>query len=339
MTTLANEIVLTRRPSGRPTPDDFAMRRVELAPPAVGEVVVRNLWLSVDPYMRLTLSGPKGLHGLTPIGAIPAGGAVGRVVATNSPMFSEGDIVVTLAFGWRDAYVAPATQLALTEPGTGEVQRHLGLYGLTGITAFAGVRRVLKPGPGDVLLVSGAAGAVGCIAAQLARLDGAFVIGTAGTDEKGRWLQDALGIQGFINYRTEDVRARLAQLAPHGIDLFFDNVGGEQLEIAIDAMKPRGHIALCGAIAQYDTDNYRSGPANLFAAIEKHLTVTGFNAGFYYGGAAEIRAELAGLVRSGQLVWQETIADGLASMPELFCNMLGGGNIGKALIKLDHERD
>ena len=163
-----------------------------------------------------------------------------------------------------------------------------------------------------------------------------MVIGTAGTDEKGRWLQDALGIQGFINYRTEDVRARLAQLAPHGIDLFFDNVGGEQLEIAIDAMKPKGHIALCGAIAQYDTDNYRSGPANLFAAIEKHLTVTGFNAGFYYGGAAGIRAELAGLLCSGQLVWHETIADGLARMPELFCSMLGGGNIGKALIKLDH---
>ena len=333
------QIVLSRRPQGKPLPNDFAIEHVTLDSPAAGEVLVKNLWLSVDPYMRLSMSGPEGLHGLTALGSVPAGGAVGRVTETNSPLLVKGDLVTTATLGWRDAYVAPAEQLSRVAAETKNVQRYLGLYGLTGITAYAGVRHVLKPRPGEVILISGAAGAVGSVAAQLARLDGAYVVATAGTDEKGRWLQQELGVDAFINYRSDDVRARLAQIAPGGLDMFFDNVGGAQLEIAIDAMKPKGRLALCGAIGLYDTANYRSGPANLFAAIEKHLTLTGFNAGFYFGEAPTIRAEFERLLQAGELKWHETIATGLENTAEIFCGMLRGENIGKTLVKLADDGD
>lgn len=330
----ARQIVLARRPQGAPSAADFRIETVTLGDPAPGEVLVRNRWLSLDPYMRLFMSEQPGLHGSVPLGAPLPGGAVGEVIASASADLPVGSLVMSMAHGWRDHYLAPADKLQAVSLAAGPVQRYLGLYGLTGVTAWGGIHGVLKPQPGEAVLVNGAAGAVGSIALQLARLAGATVIACAGSDAKGRWLTERLGAHHFINYRTEDLRARLSELAPDGIEMFFDNVGGEQLEVAIDAMKPRGRMALCGAIALYDGENYRAGPRNLFAVIEKHVSLTGFNAGFYFDQAPQAIAEFARLEAEGRLIWEETVVDGIEAMPQGFVDLMAGANTGKMLVRL-----
>ena len=334
MVSETRKIVLAKRPASVISADDFQMVSETLGRPGDGEVLVHNLWMSVDPYMRLYLGEQNGLHASLPIGEVLTGGAIGQVVESRSSDLPSGSFVISSTMGWREHYIAPAETLTALAADSGPLQRYLGIYGLTGITAFAGIRHVLKPRSGETLFVSGAAGAVGSVAVQLGKIAGARVIGTAGSDEKGRWLTESLGVDAFINYRSEDVASRLAELAPEGLDMVFDNVGGAQLEITIDAMKPKGRIALCGAIAQYEDDNYRAGPANLFATIEKHISITGFNAGFYYDRAPEIISELSSLIDSGRLIWQETIVEGLESAPVAFADMLGGANKGKMLVKL-----
>jgi NADPH-dependent curcumin reductase CurA len=334
MSVSARQLVLAQRPAGAPRATDFRIDTVELGEPGDGEVLVRNLWLSLDPYMRLYMSEQQGVHGSVPLGAPMPGGAVGEVIASSSPALPVGTHVVSMAHGWRDHYIAEASKLQAISPEAGPIQRFLGIYGLTGVTAWGGINGVLKPQAGETLFINGAAGAVGSIAVQLARIAGARVIACAGSDAKGAWLTETLGAQYFINYKTEDVSARLGELAPDGIEMFFDNVGGDQLEIAIDAMKPRGRMALCGAIALYDGENYRAGPRNLFTLIEKHVSLTGFNAGFYFDQAPRIIAEFARLEADGALVCEETVIDGLDTMPQGFVDLLAGANTGKMLVRL-----
>lgn len=330
----ARQIVMARRPEGAPRADDFTTKTIALEFPDDGEVLVRNSWLSVDPYMRLYMTTQDGVHESVSVGAPMPGGAVGTVIESASDALPVGSKVATMTHGWRDHYLAKADEVQPISNEAGPIQRFLGLYGLTGVTAWGGIRGLLKAQSGETLFINGAAGAVGSVAVQLARIDGATVIATAGSDAKGQWLTETLGAHHFINYKSENLQARLVEFAPEGIDMFFDNVGGEQFEIAIDVMKPRGRAALCGAIALYDGDNYRAGPRNLFAIIEKHVSVTGFNAGFYYDRAPEIIGEFATLTGKGELIWEETIIEGLDAMPQAFVDLLGGANNGKMLIKL-----
>ena len=334
MTRTTRQIVLAARPEGAPVPQDFRIEDASLPDPSEGEVRVRNLWLSVDPYMRISMGASGSIHGTVPTGAPISGGAVGEVVASSAEGLHEGSIVMSREHGWREAYVAPADALVPLDPARGPVQRFLGLYGLTGITAWGGVRGVLRPRRGETFFVNAAAGAVGSVAAQLARAAGARVIASAGSAQKGVWLTETLGVDDFVNYREEDLAARLKQLAPDGIDTAFDNVGGRQLEILIDAMAPRGRIALCGAIDRYGEADYRAGPANLFATIEKHVSLTGFNAGFYFERAGEIIAEFSDLEQAGQLVVEETVVEGLDAMPQAFIDMMAGSSRGKMLVRL-----
>jgi NADPH-dependent curcumin reductase CurA len=330
----ARFIALRHQLGNAPTQEDFALHTMPLPEPGEGEVRVRNLWLSVDPYMRLSMSKQAGLHAPVQPGQPLPGGAVGVVEASKAPSLPEGSIVVTMAHGWREAYVAPAAGLQQVTAPDGRIQRFLGLYGLTGITAWGGIHGVLKPEPGEKIYINAAAGAVGSIAVQLARRAGARVIASAGSDTKGAWLTQTLGADHFINHRREDVGARLKELAPDGLAMAFDNVGGAQLEAIIEAMAPRGRIALCGAIALYEADNYRAGPANLFTIIERHVSMTGFNAGFYYDRAPRIIADFAQMEAAGELVAPETVVDGLEAMPQAFVDMLGGANTGKMLVRL-----
>ena len=334
MNVSARQVVLARRPTGSPKVADFRIETNELGELGDDEVMVRNHWLSLDPYMRLYMSEQPGLHGSVPLGAPMPGGAVGEVLASRSPALPLGSYVLSLAHGWRDHYIAPASQLQTVSSATAPIQRFLGIYGLTGITAWGGINGVLKPQPGETMFINGAAGAVGSVAVQLARAAGATVIASAGSDAKGKWIIEELGAHRFINYRTEDVRTRLSELAPAGIDMFFDNVGGNQLEVAIDAMRPKGRMALCGAIALYYGNNYRSGPRNMFAIIEKHVSITGFNAGFYFDQAPQIIAEFTQLEANSALVCRETVVDGLNAMPQGFVDLLTGANTGKMLVRL-----
>jgi NADPH-dependent curcumin reductase CurA len=261
------------------------------------------------------------------------GGAVGEVIASANADLPVGSLVMSMAHGWRDHYLAQAAQLQPVSAAAGPVQRHLGLYGLTGITAWGGIHGVLKPQAGETLFVNAAAGAVGSIAVQLAKRAGARVIASAGSDAKCAWVRE-LGAEHVINYRREDLGQRLAELAPEGIVCAFDNVGGEQLETLIDAAARQGRIALCGAIALYDSANYREGPRNLFAAIEKHVTLTGFNAGFYFARAPEIIADFAAAEVEGALVNDETMIEGLEAMPQGFVDLMGGNCRGKMLVRV-----
>ncbi len=330
----AQQIVLVRRPQGTPVPADFAFREVDLAAPGAGEVLVRNRWLSLDPYMRLFMSETGSLHGSVALGEPMPGGAVGEVIASASPALPVGSLVLSMAHGWRDHYVARAKALTPITADAGPVERFLGLYGLTGITAWGGIHGVLKPQPGEAIFINAAAGAVGSVAVQLARQAGARVIACAGSDAKCAWLTGTLGADHAINYRRESLAERLADFAPDGLAMAFDNVGGAQLEIIIDAMQPLGRIALCGAIALYDGANYRAGPRNLFAVIEKHVSITGFNAGFYADQAPQIVAEFAAATASGALIDEQTVVDGIAAMPQAFAALLTGGNRGKLLVRL-----
>ncbi|MFM7349335.1 MAG: zinc-binding dehydrogenase [Erythrobacter sp.] len=329
----ARQIVLSRRPEGAVRSGDFTIREVPLGTPAQGEVLVRNLWLSLDPYMRLYMAESGSIHGSVPLGEPMPGGAIGEVVASASEGLPVGTVVLSMAHGWRDHYLAPAAQLQRVAADAGPVQRWLGLYGLTGITAWGGIHGVLKPQPGETLFVNAAAGAVGSVAVQLARRAGARVIASAGSDEKCAWVKE-LGADHAINYRHEPLADRLAELAPEGLHTAFDNVGGEQLEILIDAAARQGRIALCGAIALYDSANYRAGPRNLFATIEKHVTLTGFNAGFYLPRAPEIIADLAAAEAEGALVESETIVEGLGAMPQGFIDLMDGRSRGKVLVRV-----
>ncbi len=333
MSVIARQIVLARRPEGAARPDDFALAEVPLGAPGAGEVLVRNLWLSLDPYMRLYMADSGSIHGSVALGEAMPGGAVGEVIASASEALPVGALVLSMAHGWRDHYLAPAAQLQPVSADLGPVQRWLGLYGLTGVTAWGGIHGVLKPQPGETLFINAAAGAVGSIAVQLAKRAGARVIASAGSDAKCAWVQE-LGADHAINYRREDLAARLAQLAPGGIDAALDNVGGSQLEILIDAAARQGRIALCGAIALYDSANYRAGPRNLFATIEKHVTLTGFNAGFYFPEASAIIADLAAAEAEGALTDTETVLEGLDAMPQGFVDLMAGAGRGKMLVRL-----
>jgi NADPH-dependent curcumin reductase CurA len=328
------EVRLARLPKGAPRADDFAVATVELPEPSDGDVVVRNLAMSVDPYMRLPLTGLAGVHAPMKVGDAMDGAAVGQVVQSRNKAFPVGTHVAHPMMGWREAYLSNGTGLTPVDPALAPPSYFLGILGMTGITAFAGVEHVLKPKTGEVLFVSGAAGAVGSLVCQLAALRGALVVGSTGSKDKARWLKDTLKLAHVINYRTEKLVEALQHAAPAGLDAYFDNVGGSTLEAAIAAIKTSGRIALCGAIELYNEVNYRAGPQNFFSVIEKGLTLTGVNVGHYYAHAPQIIAELASLINSGKLIWRETVVDGIENAPAAFVSMLDGGNTGKMIVRL-----
>jgi NADPH:quinone reductase len=333
--TLSREVRLARHPDGAPATEDFALETVDLPDPGPGRFLVRNRFMSVDPYMRLPMTGRDGVHAAMDAGHTLSGAAIGVVEQSAHDGWPVGAWVVSGAHGWREAYISDGAGLTRLDALVGEPSLYVGLLGLIGVTAFGGIEGVLKPGPGDTLFVSGAAGAVGSVACQLAKRRGARVLGTTGSDDKVAWLKAELGLDEAVNYKTAgDLRPVLKSFAPGGLSMMFDNVGGETLEATIDAMKPGGQLALCGAIALYNGSNYRAGPANFFAVIEKCLRVEGFNAGPYYPRAGEIFGFLGGLLAGGELVWRETIRDGIEAAPRAFIDMMAGANIGKMLVRL-----
>ena len=333
--TLSREVRLAGRPLGAPTTEDFALETIDLPAPGVGRFLVRNRFMSVDPYMRLPMTGQEGVHAAMDAGHSLTGAAIGVVELSAHEGWPVGAWVVSGSHGWREAYLSDGEGLTRLEALAGEPSLYVGLLGLIGVTAFGGIEGVLQPGPGDTLFVSGAAGAVGSVACQLAKRRGARVLGTTGTNDKVAWLKDELGLDEAVNYKTVgDLRPVLKAFAPGGLTMMFDNVGGATLEATIDSMKQGGHLALCGAIALYNESNYRAGPANFFTVIEKCLRVEGFNAGPYYPRAKEIFGFLGGLLASGELVWKETIREGIEAAPRAFIDMMAGANIGKMLVRL-----
>ena len=335
MPVTTREWQLAARPQGEPTPDDFRLVEREHPDPADGQVVVRMLVMSVDPYMRGRMRAGKSYAAPWEIGETMKGGAVGRVAASRSPEVPEGSLVLTEA-GWRDVAVLDAAHVqVLPELPDIPPSYHLGVLGMPGLTAWAGLFRVAGFLPGEAVFVSGAAGAVGSLVGQFARLRGASsVIGSAGSPEKVRWLLDDLGFTAAFDYHAGPVAQQLSAAAPDGIDVYFDNVGGDHLEAAIGALRLHGRAAVCGAISGYNAVTPPPGPRNLPLLVANRLTLRGFLVSDHTDLRPEFLETVSGWLSSGELVVRETVRQGLEDAVPAFLDLLRGGNTGKMIVRL-----
>lgn len=327
------EIRLKRRPVGMPTPADFEAVTVTVADPGPGEIRVQNVCMSVDPYMRGRMIDRKSYVPPFQVGEVLTGGAVGRVVASADARFQTGDMVLH-HYGWRSACVMRADEATALGTLAAPPSAYLGVLGMPGMTAYVGLLGAAEMKDGETVFVSGAAGAVGSIAGQIARLRGCRVIGSAGGAAKVAWLRDALGFDHAFDYRAGHLLNALRDGAPGGLDVYFDNVGGDHLEAALFHMRPLGRIALCGAISQYNATEAVPGPSNLVVAIGLGLTLRGFIVSHYNHMAEAFRRDMTAWVTSGQIQWQETVYEGLERAPEAFIGLFTGANTGKMIVRI-----
>lgn len=336
--TKAAEIQLTEYPEGLPTEATFKHVERDLPAPKDGEITVRNHYMSVDPYMRGRMRNVKSYVPPFQLGEAMTGGAVGEVTASAHPDYKVGDHVMSMR-GWRTAFTAPVAEMTpegLRKIDTAQIpiQAYLGVAGMPGLTAYAGLYDVAKFKAGDTVLVSGAAGAVGSVVCQLAKAEGAYVVGIAGTDSKADWLKSR-GVDAVVNYKTsKNLTKSLMEAAPQGIDVYFENVGGDILEAAINVMNPFGRMAVCGMIANYNDKTPRPGPSNLIQIVGKSLKIQGFIVSQHAHLAPEYIAKLGPLMSTGKLVSQETTLEGIENAPAAFLRLFDGNKQGKMLVKL-----
>ncbi|ATW52054.1 NADP-dependent oxidoreductase [Streptomyces peucetius] len=336
--TTSREWHLVARPNGVPRPQDFALREVPVAEPGSGQILVRNLHLSVDPYMRGRMNDVKSYVPPFQLNRPMDGGAVGVVVAvgddSSAGTIAVGDHVLH-GLGWREYALLDAANAVKVDAGNAPLSTYLGVLGMPGLTAYAGLLRVAEFHEGDTVFVSGAAGAVGSKVGQIARLKGAKrVIGSAGSDEKVELLLSKYGFDAAFNYKKAPVAEQLKAAAPDGIDVYFDNVGGDHLEAAIGALNVHGRAALCGAIAQYNATEPTPGPRNLVVAIGKRLTLRGLLVSDHNDLQQQFVEEVGGWIRDGKLHYEETVVEGIENNVEAFLGMLRGDNTGKMIVTL-----
>ncbi|MER5645838.1 NADP-dependent oxidoreductase [Streptosporangium sp. NPDC002524] len=328
---------LASRPSGWPTPENFDLVEVRLPAPGDGEILVRNLFMSVDPYMRGRMNEGKSYTPPFRVGEPLDGGALGEVVVSHAPGLAPGD-TVTHRSGWREYAVLDAKDARRVEeiPGV-PLSAYLGALGMTGLTAYVGLLDIARFEEGEAVFVSGAAGAVGSMAGQIARLKGASrVVGSAGSREKVTHLVRDLGFDAAFDYRDGEIHEQLARAAPGGIDVYFDNVGGEHLEAAIDELRTYGRVAMCGSISSYNATEPVQGPRNIGLAVGRRLTLRGFIVSDHPDRLPDMIAEVGAWLREGKITFTETVVDGLENAPRAFIDMLRGANTGKMLVRLAH---
>ncbi|MFE1290512.1 NADP-dependent oxidoreductase [Streptomyces sp. NPDC058751] len=325
---------LVSRPVGFPQPSDFALVEAEVRQPGPGEVLVRNAYVSVDPYMRGRMSAAKSYVAPFELGKTMQGGAVGEVIASNAEGVEPGDHVLHF-LGWREYAVVKAEQAVKVDPGAAPLSTYLGVLGMTGLTAYAGLLRTASFKEGDSVFVSGAAGAVGSQVGQIARLKGASrVIGSAGSDDKVKLLVEEYGFDAAFNYKNGPVSQQLREAAPDGVDVYFDNVGGDHLEAAIGSLNRDGRIAVCGMISVYNATEPAPGPRNLARLIQTRGRIEGFLVGDHYDLQPEFVREVGAWIRSGELKYTETVVEGIENNLEAFFGVLRGDNVGKMIVKL-----
>jgi len=331
--TVSREIRLKSRPHGAPTADNFELASVTLPAPGAGEVQVRNHWMSVDPYMRGRMNDARSYVPPFEIGKALQGGAVGEVVASGDPAFKAGDLVQSF-FGWREAFNAPAAAVQKLETHGLPPQTFLGAAGMPGMTAYVGLLKIASLKDGDVVFVSAAAGAVGQIVCQIAKLKGHTVIGSAGGADKIAYLKE-IGVDEVIDYKAEsDLTKALLKAAPEGIDVYFDNVGGTHLEAALTAARPNARFALCGMISQYNDTNRGEGVHGLIQAVGKSLRLQGFIVSNHTDVQAEFVKDISGWISGGKIKWRETVEEGIERAPAAFLKLFSGENLGKMLVRL-----
>lgn len=328
---LRRSIVLRRRPQGAASIEDFALQEDAIPRPAKGEVLTRTLWLSIDPYMRVRMNEAKTYAAQAEIGAPMTGETVGQVVDSNDPRFTPGDVVVGPR-GWQSHIVAAADSLVTIQPGV-DPSTYLGVLGLPGVSAFTGMKDIGVPRPGETVVISAASGGVGSVAGQIAKRAGARVVGVAGGADKCAFVRETLGFDDCIDHRAGDLSAALRAACPDGVDIYFENVGGDLQHAVFPMMNDFGRMIMCGMVAEYNDVTPRPGP-NLGTTFLKRLRIQGFICGDQRENFASWRALAGKWVADGSLRYREDVVDGLENAPEALISMLAGKNFGKLVVRV-----
>ncbi len=328
------QIHLARRPVGLPVAEDFRLVSTPTGRLGEGEVLVKNLWMSVDPYMRGRMVERESYVPPFAVNEVLSGAAIGEVVASNNLSFSVGSKVASMN-GWREYFIGSGDDLQrLPETGVAE-QAFLGVLGMPGMTAYTGLTKIAELKAGENVFVSAASGAVGAIVCQIAKLKGCHVAGSVGSDAKARYLLKELGVDAVVNYKTSlDLQGDIADACPNGIDVYFENVGGAQLEAVLNLMNDHGRIAVCGMIDQYNATSPQPGPANLAQIIIKRLKLQGFIVFDHWDDYPAFVQQMGRWISEGNISWKETVFNGIEQAPEAFIGLFTGGNTGKMLVKL-----
>jgi len=330
MERVGREIRLVARPRGFPDEELFEIAESPIPEPSDGQVLIRNAYFSVDPYMRPRMNDVRSYVAPFTLGEAMTGGAVGRIAVSRSPRHAEGDWVVH-QLGWREWALSDGSGLRPIDPAAAPVSTSLGVLGMPGFTAWFGLFEIGRPKEGETIFVSGAAGAVGSAVGQMARVAGCRVIGSAGSAEKVAWIRE-LGCDAAFDYRERSPREALADLAPDGIDIYFDNVGGDHLEAAIGALRTYGRVVACGSISRYNDAEPTPGPRNMFMVVTKRLRLQGYIITDHGDRFGEFARQATEWVRDGRLQYRETIVEGIENAPSAFLGLLLGQNIGKMLV-------
>ena len=330
------QVLLAARPTGFPNTTDFRLAENPIPEPAEGQFLVGISYLSVDPYMRGRMNAVRSYADPQKLDEVMGGGAVGKVLASRHSGFAEGEYVVGM-FGWQQYALSDGAGVMKVDPQVAPISTSLGVLGMPGLTAYFGLLDICAPRAGETVVVSGAAGAVGSAAGQIAKTHGCRVVGIAGGADKIRWITGDLGFDAALNYKTEtQYFEKLKELCPAGIDCYFDNVGGAITDAVFQLMNPNGRVAICGQIALYNLEKPDSGARLLPLVLVRTLTVKGFLVFQYAGRYTEALPQLAQWLRDGRLKYRETVAEGIENAPSAFLGMLRGENIGKQLVRISN---
>jgi NADPH-dependent curcumin reductase CurA len=328
------EIRLKSRPVGMPQESDFDLVEAPVPDPGENQVLVKNRYMSVDPYMRGRMIDAKSYIAPFQIGQTLEGASVGEVLESNNDQFKPGDIVVSF-LGWREYFVSTGAGLVKINPGPTPIQAYLGTLGMPGLTAYCGLLEIGKPAEGETVFVSAASGAVGSIVCQIAKIKGCRVVGSAGSDEKIAWLKAEAGIDDAFNYKTAgDLVKTVGRVIPDGIDVYYENVGGRHLEAALEHMNTHGRIVMCGMIGQYNATHPPVGPTNLRYVISKQLRIQGFIVRDYMDRMPRFYADMGKWIAEGRIKWKETVMEGIEKAPAAFIGLFEGKNVGKMVVRL-----
>jgi NADPH-dependent curcumin reductase CurA len=334
-TIIRRNVVLRRRPSGEPRPDDFEISEDAIPAPGPGEVVTRTIWLSIDPYMRGRLSDRKSYAQPVQIGEVMTGESIGEVVESGDPAFAVGDIV-SGARGWQTHSLSKAKALQKLPRDNTPISTYLGVLGMPGTTAYSGMKDIGEPKAGETVVISAASGAVGSVAGQIAKRAGARVVGIAGGPDKCLWVQESLGFDDCVDHRSVDLPAAIADACPNGIDVYFENVGGAVQEAVFPLLNPFGRVIMCGMVSQYNAREFPPGP-NLGFVVGKRVKIQGMIVSDKPERLAEWRALASPWVQDGTLRYREDVIDGLEDAPAALSAVLSGRNFGKMLVRVAPE--
>ncbi|MEK6303055.1 MAG: NADP-dependent oxidoreductase [Acidobacteriota bacterium] len=338
MATLSRQITLAARPVGFPKDSDFKLVESPVPTPKDGEFLVRVIYMSVDPYMRGRMNDAASYAAPVQLGEVMGGGAVGKVISSNNPNFREGDIVEG-PFGWQEYAVSNGQGARKIDPSLAPISTALGVLGMPGLTAYFGLLDICNPQPGETVVVSGAAGAVGSLVGQIAKIKGCRAVGIAGADDKVAYLTDELGFDAAFNYKTvTDYFQKIKELCPKGIDVYFDNVGGTITDAVFRLINTRARVSICGQISQYNLEKPEMGPRLILVSLlVKQAKAEGFLVFQYANRYAEGLKQMAEWIQLGKLTYREDIEHGIENAPRAFMEMLKGRNTGKQLVKLSEE--